>query len=146
MATVNIYLTFKGNCEEAFNLYKSVFGGEIPYIGRYKDMPLDGNFCPPDDLEKVMHISLPISKETVLMGCDGLEAPGRQITAGNNFAVSVNTGSQEEADSIFNGLAAGGLVTMPLNKTFWGSYFGMLTDQFGIPWMVGYEEPKAQPS
>jgi PhnB protein len=143
MATVNIYLTFQGNCEEAFNLYKSVFGSEFPYIGRYKDMPQDSNTCPPDDLDKVMHISLPISKETVLMGCDGLEVPGRQIIAGNNFAVSVNAGSQEEADSIFNGLAAGGLVTMPLNKTFWGAYFGMLTDKFGIHWMVGYEEPRA---
>jgi PhnB protein len=145
MATVNIYLTFKGDCEEAFNLYKSVFGGEFPYIGRYKDMPQDGGTCPPEDLEKVMHISLPISKETVLMGADGMDAPGRPpFTVGNNFSISVNTSSQGEADSIFNGLAAGGLVTMPLNKTFWGAYFGMLTDKFGINWMVGYEEPQPQ--
>jgi PhnB protein len=142
MATVNIYLSFKGDCEEAFSLYKSVFGGDFPYIGRYKDMPQDSGACPPADLDKVMHISLPISKETVLMGCDAIEAPGRDIITGNNIAISVSAASKDEADSVFNGLAAGGMVTMPLNQTFWGAYFGMLTDKFGINWMVGWEEPK----
>jgi PhnB protein len=144
MATVNIYLNFRGNCEEAFHLYKSVFGGDFPYIGRYKDMPQESGACPPADLEKVMHISLPISKETVLMGCDVLEAPGRDLITGNNFAISVNTVSRNEADDVFNGLAAGGTVNMPLNRTFWGAWFGMLTDKFGIQWMVSYEEPKEQ--
>ena len=142
MATVNIYLNFKGNCEEAFHLYKSVFGGDFPYVGRYKDMPQESGTCPPADLDKVMHISLPISKETVLMGCDILEAPGRDLITGNNFAISVNAVSRNEADAVFNGLAAGGTVNMPLNRTFWGAWFGMLTDPFGIQWMVSYEEPK----
>ena len=144
MATVNIYLIFKNKCEEAFNFYKTVFGGEFPFLGRYKDMPQENNTCPPEDLNKIMHVSLPVSKETVIMGCNGLETPGREIITGNNFSISVNTGSREEADSIFNGLAAGGRVGMPMNKTFWGSYFGMLTDKFGINWMISFEEAAPQ--
>lgn len=144
MAILSIYLNFKGNCEEAFGFYKSVFGGEFPYIGRYKDMPQDGSTCPPEDAGKIMHISLPVSKETVLMGCDVLEYPGRELVAGNNFSVMVSTSGKEEADHIFNGLATGGTVTMPLSNTFWGAYFGMLTDKFGINWMVSFEAA-AQP-
>jgi len=142
MATANIYLTFNGNCEEAFKFYKSVFGGEFPYIGRYSDMPQDSGICPPGDLNKVMHISLPISSETVIMGCDAGETPDNPFVQGNNFAISVNTASREEADCIFCGLAASGDVTMPLDTTFWGAYFGMLTDKFGINWMVSYEAPQ----
>jgi len=142
MATTNIYLTFNGNCEEAFQLYKSVFGGEFPNIGRYSDMPQDSGVCPPGDLTKVMHISLPISSETVLMGCDGIETPERPLVQGNNFAISVTAASREEADCIFSGLAASGDITMPMDTTFWGAWFGMLTDKFGINWMVSYEAPQ----
>lgn len=140
MAAVNIYLTFNGNCEEAFNFYKSVLGGEFSFVGRFKDMPADPNHPPVPDSEKdkIMHISLPVSKETVLMGCDSSEAFGR-ATIGTNFTISVNTPSEEEARKIFNGLAAGGKVTMPLDKTFWAPLFGMLTDKFGIQWMVSLE-------
>ena len=89
--------------------------------------------------DQIMHISLPISKETVLMGSDagGEWAPGLKV--GNNFSISVNTDTTEEVDRIFNALAEGGNITMPVDKTFWGSYFGMLTDKFGISWMVGCE-------
>ena len=143
MAIVNIYLTFKGNCEEAFNFYKSVFGGEFPYIGRFKDMPPgEGGKVTPDDAEKIMHVSLPISKETSLMGSDtgGEWASGYQ--QGNNFAVSVTAGSKDEAEKLFKGLSAGGKVTMPLSKTFWSESFGMLTDKFGISWMVSLDQAK----
>jgi PhnB protein len=144
MAQVNPYLTFGGNCEEAFNFYKSVFGGEFPYIGRFNEMPpMEG--CPEmpaAEGNKIMHVSLPISKETTLMGSDSSEAFGQANVAGNNFSISINADSIEEADKLFNGLSAGGKVTMPMDKTFWGAYFGMFTDKFGINWMVNHDEPQ----
>lgn len=142
MATINPYLTFNGNCEEAFTFYKSVFGGEFPYIGKFKDMPpAEGSApMPESEGEKIMHVSLPISKETILMGSDSSEAYGQATIIGNNFSISINTDSTEEADRLFNGLSAGGTVTMPMNKTFWGAYFGMFTDKFGINWMINFDE------
>lgn len=140
MATVNAYLTFNGNCEEAFLFYKSVFGGEFPYIGKYKDMPqTEVGHCPPEDGEKIMHVSLPISKETTLMGSDSSESFGQATVMGNNISLSINTDSEEEATRLFNALSAGGTVKMPLDKTFWGAFFGMFTDKFGIHWMVNYD-------
>lgn len=140
--TVNIYLTFNGNCEEAFNFYKSVFGGEFPYIGRFGEMPADsGAQANPADASKIMHVSLPISKETVLMGSDTGGEWASNHKAGNNFSISVNADKHEDVERIFNGLAAGGTVTMPLGKTFWSSAYGMLTDKFGINWMVSINEP-----
>ena len=145
MASINPYLTFNGNCEEAFTFYKSVFGGEFPYIGRFKDMPpVDGCGEMMDaDKEKIMHVSLPISGGSILMGSDSTESFGNATVAGNNFALSISTGSQDEADKLFAELSAGGQVTMPMNKTFWGSYFGMFTDKFGIQWMVSFDEKPA---
>ena len=140
MATVNAYLTFNGNCEEAFNFYRSVFGGEFTYIGRFKDMPpSDGKPIPPELGNQIMHVSLPISKETFLMGSDSSEAFGQATVIGNNISMSVNADSKEEADKIFNSLAQGGDITMAMNNTFWGAYFGMLVDKFGIIWMVNSE-------
>ena len=145
MAQVNAYLTFNGNCEEAFNFYKSVFGGEFPYIGRFGDMPpTDGKEIPEADKNKIMHITLPISQETVLMGSDTAGEWASQFNAGNNISLSINTDSREEADRLFGGLSEGGVVTMPLAETFWGAYFGMWTDKFGINWMVNYDDPAKQ--
>ena len=140
MATVNVYLNFNGNCEEAFNFYKSVFGREFPYIGRFKDMPPQEGMRPlPKDMEnKIMHVSLPISKETMLMGSDTGGEWASSFIQGNNFSLSINTESQEEADRLFNELSKGGKVTIAMNNTFWGDYFGMFADQFGINWMVSY--------
>ena len=141
MATVNVYLTFNGNCEEAFLFYQSVFGGEFPYLGRFKDIPQeDGNKADPAMAEKIMHISLPISKETSLMGSDTGGEWASSFKEGNNFSISINADTREEADRIFNGLSAGGKVTMPMDKTFWGDYFGMWTDKFGINWMMSFNE------
>jgi PhnB protein len=140
MTTVNVYLNFDGNCEEAFSFYKSVFGGEFPYIGRYKDMPAEEGRPPlPKEMEnKIMHISLQISKETIIMGSDIGGEWASTFKQGNNFTLSLNTDSKEEADRLFLGLSAGGKVTMPLNLTFWGDYFGMFTDKFGINWMISF--------
>lgn len=140
MTTINPYLTFNSKCEEAFNFYKSVFGGEFIYVGRYKDIP-ENPECKiaEEDKEKIMHIALPISKETILMGSDSSMAFGNDIIEGNNNSISVNTDTVEEVTRIFNELSEGGVVRIPLDKTFWGAYFGMFTDKFGIHWMVNCE-------
>lgn len=143
MATVNTYLTFNGNCEQAFLFYKSVFGGDFAYMGRFGEMPPsdDPNCPPPSDEEanRIMHVSLPISKETILMGSDTTSQSGDAIF-GTNFSISINTDSKEEADKLFNGLSAGGTVIMAMEQTFWGAYFGMFTDKFGVGWMVNFDE------
>ncbi len=145
MATVNPYLIFNGNCEAAFLFYQSVFGGEFPYLGRFGEMPpSDDPNCPPppaDEANRIMHVSLPISKETILMGSDSTSQSG-DVIVGTNISVSINTESRAEADKLFNGLSAGGNVMMPMTNTFWGAYFGMFTDKFGISWMVNFDEPK----
>lgn len=143
MATVNVYLNFNGNCEEAFNFYKDNFGGEFPYIGRFGEMPQEGGKeLPAEMANQIMHVSLPISAETCLMGSDvgGEWAPS--FKQGNNFSISINAASKDEADRLFNGLSAGGTVTMPMADTFWGDYFGMLTDKFGVNWMMSFNEGK----
>ena len=143
MAQVNPYITFNGNCEAAFNFYKSVFGGEFIDVNKFKDMPpAEGQTMSVEDGERIMHVSFPISKETVLMGSDTFGEWASQYQKGNNFSISINTSSEEEATKLFNGLSAGGLVTMPIDKTFWGALFGMFTDKFGITWMVNYDYPK----
>lgn len=138
MATVNPYLNFNGNTEEAFNFYKSVFGGEFLTLQRFKDTPEVGNI-PTEEQDKIMHVSLPMSNGNVLMGSDALESMSQTLAVGNNFSLSINVESEAEADKLFNGLAVGGQVVMSLEKTFWGAYFGMLTDKFGIQWMVNYD-------
>ncbi len=138
MATVNAYLNFEGNCEEAFQFYKSIFGGEYGYVGRYSEMPSEEPLSE-EDKQKIMHISLPIGT-TVLMGSDSAGQWGGNTVVGNNVSLSINTDSREDADKVFNGLSNGGKVTMPMNDTFWGSYFGMFTDKYGINWMVSYDQ------
>ena len=141
--TINPYLTFPGNCEEAFNFYKSVFGGNFPYIGRFGEMPpMDGKPVPDSEKNKIMHMSLPIGNSSVLMGSDSSDAFGHATNIGNNFSISINATSENEADKLFNGLSNGGHQPMPMSKTFWGSYFGMLVDKFGIQWMISFDEPK----
>lgn len=140
MATTNTYLTFNGNCEEAFNFYKSVFGGDFNYIGRFGEMPESEDFkVPESDINNIMHVGLSIGT-SILMGSDtgGDWAP--TFVQGNNFSVSVTAESKEEADRIYEALSKEGKITMPIDLTFWGDYFGMFTDQFGINWMVGFNE------
>lgn len=142
MTTVNSYLTFNGNCEKAFNYYKAAFNSEFVHIGRFKDMPADPNFEVSEaDKEKVMHVTLPIGN-TILMGSDTSAEWSKNFNQGNNFSVAINTDSKEEADRLFQVLSENGKVIMPMNNTFWGSYFGMFTDQFGIQWMVSFAENK----
>jgi PhnB protein len=140
MPSLNPYLNFNGNTEEAFKFYQSVFGGELS-IQRFKDTPESGNI-PEADRNKVMHVMLPIGKGNSLMGTDAMESVGQKVTVGNNFYISIDTESQEEADRLFKGLSAGGKVELEMQKTFWGSYFGMFADKFGIQWMISYSEQR----
>ena len=137
MPAINPYLNFNGNAEQAFNLYRSVFGGDFAMLMRFKEVP-DEHKSPESEAEKIMHIALPIGQGTMLMGSDVPESFG-PASVGNNVHVSISADSEEEADKLFNGLSAGGKVAMPLAKSFWGSYFGMCTDPFGIHWMVSYD-------
>lgn len=141
MVAINPYLNFLGNTEEAFNFYKSVFGGEFTTFQRFKDVPGIENISEADK-EKIMHVSLPIGKDGVIMATDALESMGHKIIIGNNINISINVESEKEAEQIFNGLSAGGKVEMALEKTFWGAYFGMFEDKFGIKWMVNYDYDK----
>ncbi|GAB3659993.1 VOC family protein [Echinicola sediminis] len=141
MTVINPYLTFLGNCEEAFNFYKSVFGGEFTYLGRFSEMPpQEGVTLSEEAKNKIMHVSLPIGPNTSLMGSDSGGDWGAQTIVGNNISVSITADSKEQADKFFNELSAGGQVTMPIADTFWGDYFGMLTDKFGINWMVSFNK------
>lgn len=141
MKHLNIYLHFKDNCEKAFNFYKSVFGGEFDSISRYGELPPQEGMPEIQDAEKnlLMHVSLAVGNTTRLMGSDMAGPWAAGHTMGNNFAVSLEVESREEADRLFNGLSADGKVTMEMQDTFWGSYFGSFEDQFGINWMISLD-------
>lgn len=142
MKSINPYLNFPGNTEEAFNFYKKVFGGDfIGGVIRFKDAPGSEDLNEKDK-SKVMHIALPMGKGNMLMATDALESMGFKIKFGNNFYISISTDSKEEADKIFNGLSEGGKVEVPMKDEFWGDYFGMITDKFGVQWMINYTYPK----
>ena len=129
------YLHFKGDCAAAFKLYEKCFGGRIQGTFTYAQAP-EGQPVPPEWRDKIMHASLVIG-DRVLMGCDA--APGH-YSEPNGFSVSISVKNAAEAERVFNELAQGGKVKMPLQKTFWSERFGMLVDRFGIPWMVNCEQ------
>jgi PhnB protein len=135
MKAINITILFDGQAEAAFNFYKSVFGGEFSNVQRMKDMP-DAPPMPADEREKILHMAFPIGS-AVLMGMD-MPAGRGTVSAGNNFMVTLDTSSEEETTRLFNGLSEGGTVMMPVEHQFWGAFFGMLTDKFGIQWMLSY--------
>ncbi len=145
MRTANIYLNFDGNCEEAFLFYRSVIGGEFNYVGRFGEMPPQEGMPPmPQSMaDKIMHISLPVSKETILMGSDTGDQWSPNFSKGNNFSIYLAAESRADADRLFAGLSEGGKVTMPLSDTFWGDYFGSFEDKFGVNWMVSHSSEQA---
>jgi PhnB protein len=140
MAKINIYLNFKDNTEEAFNFYKSVFGGEFTSLQRFKDTP-DASKIAKADLNKLMHVALPIG-DNVLMGTDAPESMGFKLNPGDNFSISVDADSRKDADKVFAKLSKGGKVVLAMQDMFWGSYYGMLKDKFGVQWMVNFMEKK----
>lgn len=135
MNAINPYLNFNGNTEEAFNHYKSVFGGEFIMLMRFGETP-GCEDMPETEKNGIMHIALPIGSN-ILMGTD-VPKSMEQVTFGSNSSICVSVDSREEADRTFNGLSAGGQVTMPMDDMFWGDYYGMLTDKFGVQWMISY--------
>jgi PhnB protein len=138
---LNTYLNFAGNTEEAFKFYKSVFGGEFTTVVRFKDMPMEGVSIPPKDQNKIMHISLPIGKDNILMASDTLESLGQKLVQGNNSYINISPESKGEADRIFNALSKGGAVEMAIADQPWGDYWGSFKDKFGVQWMVTYTNP-----
>ena len=138
--SLNTYLFFDGQCREAFEFYRLVFGGEFSIIQTFGDGPPDMN-VPEGEKDRIMHVSLPIGSG-VLMGSDSCSAFGPPPARGDNFAISVVAESREQCDEVFAKLSEGGTVKMPMQETFWGAYFGNWTDRFGIGWMINYEMPR----
>lgn len=141
MATINPYVNFNGNAEEAFNFYKSVFGGEFETIVRFKDLESPEFPIPENDASKIMRITLPIGENTLIAN-DVPESMGPVNENENRSKISVSTGSRAEADKIFAGLTVGGAIEMPLGDSPWGTYFGMFRDKFGIEWTVEFDPNK----
>ncbi|MFA6427694.1 MAG: VOC family protein [Candidatus Magasanikbacteria bacterium] len=142
MPALNPYLSFDNNCEEAFNFYKSIFGNEFGFIQRFKDTPTEAQKAMSlneNEGEKIMHVALPIGNNSVLMGSDTPESIEKSRT-GNAISISVTADNREQADKFFQELSEGGTNTMPMADAFWGSYFGMCTDKFGINWMISYDK------
>jgi len=140
MAQINPYINFNGNTEEAFNFYKSVFGGEFAMVMRFGDMPNPN--IPASENNKIMHIALPIGNN-ILMGNDVPEFMGRVNEKENRSKIAISAESKEEADKLYNGLSAGGEIEIPIADSPWGSYFAMFRDKYGIEWTVDYD-PKYQ--
>jgi len=139
MATINPHINFNGNAEEAFNFYKAAFGGTFQRIVRLKDMATEEFPVAEEDVEKIMHIALPIGNN-ILMGNDVPASMGPVNENENRSKISVTAESREEADKLFNSLSEGGEIEMPMDDSPWGSYFGMFRDKFGIEWMIDYSK------
>ncbi|MEO7314366.1 MAG: VOC family protein [Ginsengibacter sp.] len=142
MKAVNTYLNFNGNTEEAFDFYKSVFGGEFSMVMRFKDTSEAGKM-PPEAQDKIMHIALPLKNGSILMATDSLESMGRKLIEGNNYSICISPESMEEGETLFNALSKGGEIDLPYQKQFWGAWHGQLKDTFGIQWMIDFD-PKFQ--
>lgn len=142
MAKINVYLDFNGNCREAFEFYKSIFGGEFLSVNTYADMPPMEGMPPltPEQQGKILHITLSIGQNTVLMGSDAGIGFAPPANFGNNISLYIDTENRTESDRIYAALSEGGKASMPMEHTFWGAYFGALTDKFGVNWMVSNAE------
>lgn len=137
----SIYLNFTNKTEEAFNFYKSVLGGQFEgKINRFGEMPPQKGQPPMSDSEKnlVMHMELPIPGGLKLMGSDVPASAPVKLIMGNNASIMIEPDTKEETERLFNALSSGGNITMPLTQMFWGAYYGMFTDKFGVQWMVNY--------
>ena len=138
--TLNTYLTFEDNCREAFEFYRSVFGGEFSELQTFGDGPPDMGVSD-DARQRIMHVSLPIG-ESVLMGSDSNPAFGPGPVVGTNFSISFAAASRDDADEKFGALSTDGRVDMPMADMFWGDYFGSCVDQFGIAWQILWQPPQ----
>jgi len=142
MTTINPWINFNGNAEEALTFYKSVFGGEFAKIIRLKNLASPEFPVSDIDAEKIMLIALPIGKNNMLLANDVPSFMGKVNENENRSKISVSTESKKEADTIFNGLSAGGQVEVPIGDSAWGTYFGMFRDKYGIEWTVEFSSAK----
>ena len=138
MKAVNPYLNFKGNTEEAFGFYKSVFGGEFAGVLRFRDFGENTMGIPEHDLDKIAHIGLPLGAGAMLMGTDVVDGMPGTFTVGTNFYITLEPDTADEATALFAALSAGGSTQMPLQKTQWAELYGSCVDKFGVQWMVNY--------
>jgi len=138
MAQINPHINFNGNAEEAFNFYKSIFGGEFAKIIRFKELSGSDFQVSENEANKIMHIALPIGKN-ILIANDVPESMGRTNENENRSKISISAESKEEADKLFNGLSEAGKIEMPIADSPWGSYFGMFRDKYGIEWIVDFD-------
>ncbi len=142
MSRISTYLNFPRNTEEAFNFYKSVFGGEfVGGISRMGDVPAQEGHPPMAEADKnlIMHVALPILGGHMLMGTDVSESMGFTVRMGNNMYINLEPDTKEETEKLFTALSEGGQVGMPLQKMFWGAYYGSCVDKFGVQWMFNCE-------
>jgi len=142
MTTINPWINFNGNAEEAFTFYRSIFGGEFTKIIRFKDIASTEFPVAEKEENKIMLIALPIGKSNILMANDVPAFMGKVNENENRSKISITADSKEEAERIFNGLSAGGTVEMPMANSPWGSYFGMFRDKYGIEWTVEFPAAK----
>lgn len=140
MAKINPHIHFNGNTEEAFEFYKTVFGGTFSKISRFKDLSNAGFQFPEEELNKIMHIALPISSGSVLMGSDVPSILGKVNEQENRSKITLSADSKEEADHLYKGLSAGGAIEFAIGDSPWGSYFGAFRDKYGVEWMVDFNE------
>ena len=139
MRTINPWINFNGNAEDAFTFYKSVFGGEFTKIVRFKDISGPEFQVAENDENKIMYIALPLGKHNLLIANDVPEFMGRVNENENRSKILVNAESREEADKIFNGLSAGGEVEGEIGDSPWDTYAGMFRDKYGIEWIVEFD-------
>ncbi|MBI2282224.1 MAG: VOC family protein [Bacteroidetes bacterium] len=139
MPLINPHINFNGNAEEAFEFYRSVFGGAFAQVMRFKDLASAEFPVSEQEANKIMHIALPIGKMNILMGNDVPEFMGKTNEMEHRSKIAISAESKEEADKLFQGLSAGGTVEMPISDSPWGSYFGMFRDKYGIEWMVDFD-------
>jgi PhnB protein len=138
MTTINPWINFNGNAEEAFNFYKSVFGGEFAKIIRFKDLASVEFPVPEKEENKIMYIALPISNGNVLIANDVPDFMGPVNEHENRSKILINTGSREEGEKLFSGLSVGGEVEGPMGDSPWGTYAGMFRDKYGIEWLIEF--------
>ena len=139
MALINPHINFNGNAEEAFNFYRSVFGGEFSKVIRFKELASPEFPIAEKEENKIMHIALPIGNGSILMANDVLEIMGKTNENENRSKIVVTAESKEEADKIFNGLSVDGQVEGPIGDGPWGTYFGCFRDKYGIEWIVEFD-------
>jgi PhnB protein len=142
MKTINPWINFNGNAEEAFTFYKSVFGGEFTKIVRFKDLASAEFQVPETEANKIMYIALPVGKENMLIANDVPDFMGKVNENENRSKISINAESREEADRLFEGLSIGGVVEGPMGDSPWGTYAGMFRDKYGIEWIIEFSPSK----